>query len=497
MPALLPALAALLLTAAPIAAASPPPLDSLHLESRRITSAKGIVIEAQEGWLGVPERRGVAASRRIPIRFVRLKSPTRPDGPALFYLAGGPGDTGTGAVRDPRSLDLWAAFLAAGDVVLIDQRGTRDPLLRWDWDGPVPADFFVNADTARAHAMRVARRGAQAIRERRVDLAGYTTLESVADLEELRVALRLPRISLLGFSYGTHLGCAYLREHGEHVANAILVGNEGPSHTYKLPSAAETQWARLSRLAAADPAIGRDVPDLGALLDRVLARLARQPMTVPLEHPVTKQRIPVAVGPFGLLFVLRADLGDATDLPVFPRLLWSIEHGDSSALAWFVAKRAGIALAARGMSAATDAASHASAGRLALIASEAPTSRFADVVNFPFPETAPVWSPHPLPDTFRAPLVSDVRTLFLSGELDWNSPPYQAEEIRWGFTQSTHLVVRNAGHEQTLWQNPGAVPLLVDFLLGKDVSTRRIDLPPMRFVPLTGRHPSPSHPSVE
>jgi len=493
---LLPVLAVLLLAASPAAAVTPLPLDSLHLESRRYTTARGIAVEAEEGWLGVPESRTVVASRRIPIRFVRLESPTRPDGPALFFLAGGPGDTGTGAVRDPRALDLWAAFLAVGDVVLIDQRGTRDPLLRWDWDGAVPEAFFVSADTARAHAMRLAERGAEVMRSRGVDLSGYTTTESVADLEELRVALRLPRISLLGFSYGTHLGCAYLREHGQHVANAILVGNEGSSHTYKLPSAAEAQWGKLTLLAAADPAIARDVPDLSALLDRVLAQLARQPMTVTLEHPVTKQKLPVAVGPFGLLFVLRADLGDASDLPVFPRLLWSIAHGDVSALQWFVAKRAGLALAARGMHSAMDAASHASAGRLAQIAAEASQSRFADVVNFPFPETASLWN-SPLPDAFRAPLVSPVRTLFVSGALDWNSPPYQAEEIRWGFTNSTHLVVQNAGHEQTLWQNPGSIPVLVDFLAGQDVAGRRFDLPPLRFVPLTGRAPQPGHPSVE
>src|SRR5689334_25089176 len=34
--------------------------------------------------------------------------------------------------------------------------------------------------------------------------------------------------------------------------------------------------------------------------------------------------------PFGLKLILRIDLGDATDLPVYPRLLWSIDHGDPS-----------------------------------------------------------------------------------------------------------------------------------------------------------------------
>ena len=485
------------LTLATSALAAPPPLDSLHLETRMFRTSSGNVVHGEEGWLGVPERRGAAGTRTIPLRFVRLRSTASPGGTPLFYLAGGPGDTGTGLARDPDLLERWTTLLEAGDIVLIDQRGTRDPLLRWSWDGPLPVAAFTSADSARVHALRVAERASAAISARGVDLAGYNSVESAEDLEDLRLALRLPRISLLGFSYGTHLACAYLRAHGGAVANAVFVGTEGPSHTFKLPSGADTHWSRIALLAKADPAVSREIPDLTALLDRVLARLSRQPMVIHLEHPQTHESIPVAVGPIGLLFILRADLGDASDIPVFPRLLWSIDRGDTSVLRWFVAKRAGGLLGARGMSSATDAASYASPERIARIATEARSSRFGDVVNYFSIETAPIWCPEPLGEDFRSPLVSPVRSLFVSGTLDWNSPPHQAEELRWGFLHSTHIEVQNAGHEQTLWQNERAVPLLADFLKGQDVAGRRIDLPALRFVPLSGRDPAATHPSVE
>src|SRR5262249_22070984 len=154
----------------------------------------------------------------------------------------------------------------------------------------------------------------------------------------------------------------------------------------------------------------------------------------------------------------------ATDLPVFPRLLWSMDHGDASVLKWFVAKRAPIMARVSGMSESMDSASGLSAGRRALIEAQAAASPFEDVVNFPFPDVSAGWGVPDLGDEFRGPLVSSARTLFLSGDLDWNTPPYQAEEIKWGFPNATHLVVKNAGHEQIWLQNPESTPVILDFL---------------------------------
>ena len=77
-----------------------------------------------------------------------------------------------------------------------------------------------------------------------------------------------------------------------------------------------------------------------------------------------------------------------------------------------------------------------------------------------------------------------------------NTPPYQAERLRWGMTDATHLIVDHAGHEQTLFQNDTAVPVIADFLAGRDVRNRTITYPALRFVPLEGTDPAVSHPSV-
>ena len=70
--------------------------------------------------------------------------------------------------------------------------------------------------------------------------------------------------------------------------------------------------------------------------------------------------------------------------------------------------------------------------------------------------------------------------LFISGTLDTNTPPFQAEEVRWGFPNSAHLIVENGGHE-TL---PGAdvQRVVVDFFKGQSVAGRTVTFERPRFL---------------
>lgn len=475
----------------PLRAAEPPPLERMR---DTVRTASGSAVPIERGRLMVPENRAVPGSRLIPVGFVRLLSRAANPAPPLFFLPGGPGNTATGAADDPQALEAWAPLLDVADVVLIDPRGTRDRDLAYRWDGPLPLAFFQSADSARAQWQAMSRAALAAYRRRGVDIHGYTTLECVADVEALRRALGFDRIALLGFSWGTHLALAYLRAHDAHVSRAVLVGVEGPDHTLKLPDAMEVQFRRLALRAAEDSAIAALEPDLVALLDRVDAKLAKSPMRITIES-ADGSRLELPVGPFGLHLILRADIGDASDLPVFPRLLHDIDRGDPSTLQWFVRKRSGFAVGVPGMGIMTDAQSDGSPARHAQIDAQR-GSRFADVVNFPFPEITPLWVERRSDPSLFAPIVTGVPTLFLSGEFDWNAPPQQAEAVRWGFAHATHLIVANAGHEQTLWQNPETVPVVRDFLAGQDVSGARLAWRPLQFVPLEGPLGAVTHPSL-
>ncbi len=177
-------------------------------------------------------------------------------------------------------------------------------------------------------------------RTRRRDSAATGASSGDDDLNDLRVALGYDKMSLMGFSYGTHLALATIRRHEPHIDNVVLAGVENLDETHKLPLNMDVQFRKLSRIVADDPVIGADVPDLVSLYKRVIEKLNREPMEVELRGGDNPR--PVAVGAWGLNFILRFDIGDASDLPVFPRLLYSIDRGDPSVLTWFVRRRAPI-----------------------------------------------------------------------------------------------------------------------------------------------------------
>ena len=135
------------------------------------------------------------------------------------------------------------------------------------------------------------------------------------------------------------------------------------------------------------------------------------------------------------------------------------------------------------MTVMVDNASGVTAARRKQIEREAKTSIIGDMMNFPSFFIPGISEGTDLGDDFRSPLKTDVPTLFVSGDLDNNTQPFQAEEIRKTFKTSTHIIIGNAGHESTLIV-PQVQQAVVDFLNGKDVSTFKFNHPPLKFIPL-------------
>ncbi|MCA1606821.1 MAG: alpha/beta hydrolase [Acidobacteria bacterium] len=135
------------------------------------------------------------------------------------------------------------------------------------------------------------------------------------------------------------------------------------------------------------------------------------------------------------------------------------------------------------MTLVTDISSGVSKSRKLQIQREAKTALLGDIVNFPISEMGDVFGNPDLGDEYRSPLKTDVPTLFVSGVLDNNTQPFQADEVRKTFENSTHLVIDNAGHESML-VDPQVQQKMVQFLRGQDVSRVKFALPPLKFEPL-------------
>ncbi|MEM9837271.1 MAG: alpha/beta hydrolase [Bacteroidota bacterium] len=472
--------------------------DKLQLEEAVYTTLGGKKVKAEKGTLSILENRNDPTSTKIKVQFVRLKSRKKTNLSPVIYLEGGPGSSCSWQAENPHMLERWLPILAQRDVILYDQRGTGAASDRLTWINflPLPEDVLVSEEAANAHYLDMTQRALPHWKENGIDITGYTTLSNAQDIDELRQALGIQQFAILGFSYGTHLGQAYLKYFGTSVEKAILVGVEGLDENFKVASVLDEQLATISAIVTTDSTLRQEVPDLTALYQRVSDKLTASPIELELQSPLTGQPVTMKVGKFGLDMILFRDFGDASDLPVFPRLLYTIDQGDYSVFRWFVQKRFSGLFGLQAMAASTDIASGFSPERKQMIERSAAQSRFKNIVNTPYLAMAEVWPDVDLGEDYRAPFTSSVPTLILSGTLDSNTPVQQGERLAKQLTNAHHIIVENAGHEQIM-THPKAGQAIVDFLAGKDVSSVTAAYPPLQFIPVSGDEGTDRHPSLQ
>ena len=481
--------AALLLLTLVVPAQATAPAYKLRLAPYTTEGADGQPLVGELGHFTVPENRTRPNGTQIELAFVRFRTTNSSPGVPLVYLVGGPGPSGidhcvglaTG--RRLRVLDQC-------DVIALDQRGTgrSRPNLEQGQHFPfeLPLDRpLTRASFVAAYAAAVQRCVAH-WQSAGVDLAAYNTRESAADVEDLRRALALDRIQLWGESYGTHLGLAVLRDFPEHISGATLVRVEGPDHTLKLPSTMQRHFEQMALLVAKDDGFAERFPDLLATVRKLLAALAEKPVTVEALHQ--GQKVAITLGPFDLQYWLSNVLGLAFEFRDLPANLQRLVEGDWSMLAAHAleSRRSEVGSA---MALMMDCSSGASPARLRRIAAEAndPANLLGDAVNVPYPDIAAAAGSPDLGEAFRAPFRCDVPVLFVSGAFDARTPPENVAEIAAGFPKHAHVVASSAGHESIERLDPGYRALQIDFLHGRPVQSRTLQLPPVRFRPLAGR----------
>ena len=458
--------------------AQQPRADQVSFEPYTLTTYDGQPYSAELGRVWVPENRQRNSSRLIQLAFVRLKSSAANPGSPIVYLAGGPGIPGIVMARVPVYYNLFERLRQVGDVILLDQRGLgmSSPNLN---DCPAGGKLPLHAFATRENFIHALAQGASDCasywRSKGVDLTAYNTEENADDIDDLRRALGAAKISLLGHGYGTELGLSVIRRHSDRVDRAVLASVEGPGDHDTMPWILDLQLKKIARLVAAGPVVGKDFPDLVSLFQTDIMKLQTHPATVTITKQVTNKPIQVTVGAVALEFMVEQMLANGRAISALPALLKSISLDDDSLLQRRVENiyndfDSGITL----MGLTTDCAAPTPPALVAQTQSDARGSLFSDISRIDMqPEICnEALGGFALGPEYFAPLSSNVPTLFLSGTLDADTPPVKAERMRWGFSQSTMIVVENGFHETLPAREVQS--LVADFLRGTDVKDRHI-----------------------
>lgn len=144
----------------------------------------------------------------------------------LLVLSGGPGQPGPALV--PRLAQRLSYLLDDYRLVMIDQRGTGAGAI----DCPRLQAEVGPSDVTPPSAIAV-RQCADLLGDRRHH---YTTADTVADLDDLRRALGVPRWTLDGVSYGSFVATRYGLTHPHRVRRMVLdsvVPQDGPDALYR------------------------------------------------------------------------------------------------------------------------------------------------------------------------------------------------------------------------------------------------------------------------
>jgi pimeloyl-ACP methyl ester carboxylesterase len=445
-------------------------------------------VEAELGRLKVPENRKKKNGKMIELAFVRFKSTSKNPGFPIIYLAGGPGGSGIQSAKYGR-FPLFMAMREFGDVIALDQRGTGDskPNLSCQNKIDLPFDKPLTRENLIKEESEKLKTCAAEFEKNGVDVSAYHTLENASDLNDLREALGVRKISLWGISYGTHLTLVTIRKYGQYIDKAILAGVEGVDDTYKLPKYTQDLMVDLDKRLKEDPELSKVIPDFLGLVKTVHQRLEKEPVVVELTDPKTEQKFNITLGKYDLQYLFSAFSGSNEAQALYPKLYYDMSNGDFTFLAQQIARyRKGNASSV--MSIAMDCASGLSQKRQVQIQTEMPNALFSNAINDPFPEICNSVNYTKVDKSFYKPVKSDVPVLFISGTLDGRTPVSNAEIAAKGFLNISHLIIDGAGHSDPLFlSSPKILETMQNFMSGNKLAAKiNIEMSkPFMFQPIS------------
>lgn len=438
------------------------------IEAGTVRDPQGAAVDYEIGTLYVPENRQAAGSRLIGVGFARIKAPHPTGAPPVFWLPGGPGLSVLGAFTDDDEasrgrLRSWLTFRAAGDLVVLEQRGytRRGEMLEAKSEAlPLDRPASVQAD---AEAMRALARSAVAANPDK-DLAGYNIAEYAADVDELRCALGYDKISLFGGSFGSQWSLAVMRLYPDIVARAVLSGTEPLDNGYDMPSQVFAALQRIAHDADRDPGLGPYLPP-GGVMEAVRAlhrRFAADPVRVQVRDEAGEVQT-VVLGAEDLQLALLSHTQEGARWPAFILSLYH-EHYEGWAREVIEERQAG---KVKLIGPLVDSSLGVTAAREHLLRTD-PAVAMLGTWNFESNiASAPDWPSPDMGDDLRKPVESAIPTLFVHGDWDTSTPIDNTLGLLPYFHNGHAILVHRGGHDGTFYQlrgEPAAKQAVYEFL---------------------------------
>lgn len=427
----------------------------------------GVKSEALCGVLEVAENRTQALSEnnKVPLNIVVLpKFKEESKELPVMFLAGGPGQAATelaGMLNRP----LWE-IRQQHDIILIDQRGTgKSNGLKCpepDVDGLVINDETLDikqdvADCLEQFSNR--------------HLPSYNTYQAVEDFEAVRQALGHEQVHIIGGSYGTRAGFAYLKNHPESIKTATLDSNAPMDMIVGFfGQTSQAAFELLLGDCQSHEHCHKAFPELKKDYLSLLAKLEHKPISAPMFHPKTGEAFDLLLTKAKVTETLRSLLYNLASRQLVPYAVHTAANGDYRTLAALMAQAGdqpgglytGLTMniicnedmpRANAEDFERDAANYFN-GELGY-------SHFTDVCQY--------WPKWQAPADFAEPVKTDVPVLLFSGKYDPVTPPKYAEMALPHLANGKHVVIEKGSHVPSITMCANAIESFIKAADSKEV----------------------------
>jgi len=174
------------------------------------------------GYLVAPENRKKPSGNKVKVPFLFARRPDQDSTKNIvLYTTGGPGYA---TINVGDSLRFNGGAFEFGGFLFFDQRGTRNAIPCLDCEGIDEAvrnayRYNLKEDSLIAIAVTKCR---QKFESKGIDLSAYNTIESAADIADLKRLLNIDSLTLFGVSYSGGLMLTVLKNHPVGIRSLLL-----------------------------------------------------------------------------------------------------------------------------------------------------------------------------------------------------------------------------------------------------------------------------------
>lgn len=432
------------ISTASIAASS---ADLLHVQQCVQGKTK---VSAECGTLRVYENRSTAMGRTILIHFIVLKA-KHPNGHVIYVNLGGPGEelSEVPFLANGGGLKELQALRDRYDILFVDERGfgLSHPITCQLTPPAHPELYFSALWPAKLLA---ACRGRSA---KTSDLAQYNTKNAIADLEDLRGALRYKKLIFDVGSYGTYTALQYMRRYPSSVGSSVFMGVDPPglaNLTLAFAKGSQMSFDQLSADCSRDTTCRTTFPDFRAHFYAILHRLDSGPIPIKVKNAVTSKIQTVMLSREVFADAVRHLLYDPEGASYLPYIITHAYDGDTLPLGTLVdllAQSFAQGIQQGAFLSYTCSEDMPFGNSPADLQHAKSISWFGDDRIAAQLNACKIWNVPALPAGFNNPVRTAAPILMFSGTVDPATPAYQGTDALKYLSNARQMLIKNAPHD--------------------------------------------------